>query len=72
MTYSLLKLTHLIGLALMSAGLIGVFVSDLRSRQLQDLILPPSRSHYLDPHSTARLSVILSFAAISVEKKVFK
>jgi len=39
MTYSLLKLTHLIGLALMSAGLIGVFVSDLRSRQLRDLPL---------------------------------
>ncbi len=39
MTYSLLKLTHLIGLALMSAGLIGVFVSDLRSRQLRDLSL---------------------------------
>ncbi len=39
MTYSLLKLTHLIGLALISAGLIGVFVSDLRSRQLQDLPL---------------------------------
>jgi uncharacterized membrane protein len=39
MTYPLLKLAHLIGLALMSAGLIGVFVSDLRSRQLRDLPL---------------------------------
>jgi hypothetical protein len=37
MTYSLLKFGHLIGLMLMSAGLIGVFVSDLRSRQLHDL-----------------------------------
>ena len=39
MTYPLVKLAHLIGLALMSAGLIGVFVSDLRSRQLRDLPL---------------------------------
>ena len=39
MTYPLLKLAHLIGLALMSAGLIGVFVADLRSRQLRDLPL---------------------------------
>lgn len=39
MTYTLLKLTHLIGLALIAGGLIGVFVSDLRSRQLRDLRL---------------------------------
>ena len=39
MTYSLLKLAHLVGLALMAGGLIGVFVSDLRSRQLRDLHL---------------------------------
>jgi uncharacterized membrane protein len=37
MTYQLLKFIHIIGLMLMSAGLIGVFVSDLRSRQLRDL-----------------------------------
>ena len=37
MTYPLLKLAHVIGLALISAGLIGVVVSDLHSRQLRDL-----------------------------------
>jgi uncharacterized membrane protein len=39
MTYVVLKFVHLIGLILMGAGLIGVFVSDLRSRQLRDLPL---------------------------------
>jgi hypothetical protein len=39
MTYEFLKFAHLIGLALMAAGLIGVFFSDLRSRQLNDLSL---------------------------------
>jgi hypothetical protein len=39
MTYEFLKFAHLIGLALMAAGLIGVFISDLRSRQLHDLSL---------------------------------
>jgi len=39
MTYELLKFAHLVGLSLMAAGLIGVFLSDLRSRQLQDLAL---------------------------------
>jgi uncharacterized membrane protein len=39
MTYSLLLLGHLIGLVLIGAGLIGVFVSDLRSRQVCDLRL---------------------------------
>ncbi|OQY53945.1 MAG: DUF2269 domain-containing protein [Candidatus Parabeggiatoa sp. nov. 2] len=39
MTYVVLKFLHLIGLILMGAGLIGVFVSDLRSRQLRDLPL---------------------------------
>jgi uncharacterized membrane protein len=37
MSYLVVKFIHLIGLMLMSAGLIGVFVSDLRSRQLRDL-----------------------------------
>jgi uncharacterized membrane protein len=37
MTYAVLKLTHIIGAILMGAGLIGVWVSDLRSRQLRDL-----------------------------------
>lgn len=39
MTYELLKFAHIVGLALISGGLIGVFISDLRSRQLVDLPL---------------------------------
>lgn len=39
MTYALLKFAHLLGMILMGAGLIGVFVADLRSRQLRDLPL---------------------------------
>ncbi len=39
MTYSLLRFGHLLGLMLMGAGLIGVFVSDLRSRKVRDLAL---------------------------------
>lgn len=35
--YLLLRLAHLLGL--MSAGLVGVFVSDMRSRQVRDLKL---------------------------------
>lgn len=37
MTYEILKLLHIIGLSLIGGGLIGVFISDLRSRQLTDL-----------------------------------
>ncbi len=39
MTYSLRRFGHLIGLVLIGAGLIGVFVSDLRARKVQDLTL---------------------------------
>ena len=39
MTYELLKFAHLVGLALIAAGLIGVWFFDLRSRQLTDLPL---------------------------------
>jgi len=39
MTYELLKFAHLVGLALISGGLIGVWIFDLRSRQLTDLPL---------------------------------
>jgi uncharacterized membrane protein len=39
MTYSLLRYVHLVGLMLMGAGLIGVWISDLRSRQVRDLAL---------------------------------
>jgi uncharacterized membrane protein len=34
-----LRFAHLIGLMLMSAGLIGVFVADMRSRQVRDIAL---------------------------------
>ena len=37
MTYSLLRFAHLVGLTLMGAGLIGVWLSDLRSRKVRDL-----------------------------------
>lgn len=37
MTYAVLKLVHIIGAILIGAGLIGVWVSDMRSRQLRDL-----------------------------------
>lgn len=39
MTYSLLRFAHLVGLMLMGAGLIGVWISDLRSRRVRDLVL---------------------------------
>jgi hypothetical protein len=39
MDFLLLRFAHLIGLMLMSAGLIGVFVADMRSRQLRDVKL---------------------------------
>lgn len=39
MTYSLLRFAHLLGLTLIGAGLIGVWVSDMRSRKLHDLAL---------------------------------
>ncbi len=39
MTYSLLRFAHLVGVMLMGAGLIGVWLSDLRSRQVRDLVL---------------------------------
>ena len=37
--FSLLRFAHLIGLMLMSAGLIGVFVADMRSRQIREVKL---------------------------------
>jgi len=38
MDYSILKYLHVIGAILMGAGLIGVWLSDLRSRQHRDLV----------------------------------
>jgi uncharacterized membrane protein len=37
LTYEILRLLHIIGLSLIAGGLIGVFISDLRSRQLVEL-----------------------------------
>jgi len=37
MTYTLLKFAHILGAILIGAGLIGVWLSDLRSRQLREL-----------------------------------
>lgn len=37
MTYNLLKFGHILGAILMGAGLAGVWMADLRSRQLRDL-----------------------------------
>lgn len=37
--YLLLRFAHLVGLMLMSAGLIGVFVADMRSRQVREVTL---------------------------------
>ena len=37
--FLLLRFAHLVGLMLMSAGLIGVFVADMRSRQIHDVKL---------------------------------
>ncbi|MBZ0139489.1 MAG: DUF2269 domain-containing protein, partial [Pseudorhodoplanes sp.] len=37
--YTFLRFAHLVGLMLISAGLIGVFVTDMRSRQARDVKL---------------------------------
>ncbi|GEM19563.1 DUF2269 family protein [Nitrosococcus oceani] len=37
MIYTLLKFAHILGAIIIGAGLIGVWVADLRSRQLREL-----------------------------------
>lgn len=37
MLFALLKLAHVLGAVLIGGGLIGVWLSDLRSRQIRDL-----------------------------------
>lgn len=37
MTYNLLKLVHILGAVVMGAGLVAVWMADLRSRQVRDL-----------------------------------
>jgi hypothetical protein len=39
MAYSLLRFSHILGVVLIGAGLIGVWMADLRSRQLRELTL---------------------------------
>lgn len=39
MIYSLLRYAHLVGLMLLGGGLIGVWISDMRSRNVRDLVL---------------------------------
>jgi uncharacterized membrane protein len=38
MTYAVLKLAHIIGAILLGAGLIGVWLCDMRSRQSRELV----------------------------------
>ena len=37
MTYNLLRFAHILGAILMGAGLVAVWMADLRSRQVRDL-----------------------------------
>jgi hypothetical protein len=39
MTYSLLRYAHLVGLMLIGGGLIGVWISDMHSRKVRDLVV---------------------------------
>jgi uncharacterized membrane protein len=39
MEYVLLRLVHILGLTLMTSGLIGVLLADLRSRQVRELVV---------------------------------
>lgn len=39
MTYQLLRFAHIVGLMLMAAGLIGVFIADIRTRQARSLVV---------------------------------
>jgi hypothetical protein len=54
----LLRFAHLIGLMLMSAGLIGVFVADMRSRQVRDVKL---FAQAVDPEAQAITECLYSF-----------
>jgi len=47
MTYQLLKFAHLLGSALIAAGLIGVFIADLCSRQVTELPLFAEAVRYI-------------------------
>ena len=66
--FLLLRFAQLIGLMLMSAGLIGVFIADMRSRQVRDVKLGRARAeqlasftHFLD---FPILLVIVSLGAL--------
>lgn len=47
MTYSMLKLLHLLGALLMTSGLIGVWLADARNRQVSDLIAFAEAARYI-------------------------
>ncbi len=53
MEYGLLKFFHLIGAVFMGGGLIGVWMADLRSRQLHELKPFPRRFAILQFSTTA-------------------
>ncbi len=55
MDFLLLRFAHLVGLMLMSAGLIGVFVADMRSRQIHDVNCSPNQLPSLPCSTTALL-----------------
>ena len=59
--FLLLRFAHLIGLMLMSAGLIGVFIADMRSRQVRDVKLSPKLSPSLRCSTTPLLSLERSY-----------
>jgi len=47
MEYAILKYLHVLGAVLMGAGLVGVWLADLRSRQHRDLIRFSESVHYI-------------------------
>lgn len=56
MNYTLLRLFHIIGLVLIGGGLIGVWVSDLRSRQMREPVL--------FAESTRNISIFYDFVVV--------
>ena len=59
--FLLLRFAHLIGLMLMSAGLLGVFIADMRSRQVRDVKLFAQAVTFIAVFTTALLSLEHSY-----------
>jgi hypothetical protein len=59
--FLLLRFAHLIGLMLMSAGLIGVSISDMRSRQVRDVKRFAQAVTFMRSSTTALLSLERSY-----------